>query len=67
MNNSHLTFCRRLVCVIFAGLIALPLAGCGGDAENSVVEAASEAELNKSEAELSGVTEEEYEQGMNDL
>lgn len=65
MNNNHLSFCRRLLCVIFAGLIAVPLAGCGS--EPAVVEAASEEELAKSDAELSGVTEEEYEKGMNEM
>ena len=67
MNNNHLAFYRRLACVVFAGLVTLPLVGCGGGGDNTVVEAASEAELNMSDAELSGVTEEEYEQGMNEL
>ncbi len=66
MKHNHLAFWHRLAFVVFAGLVALPLAGCGGG-DNTVVEAASEEELAKSEAELSGVTEEEYEQGMNEL
>jgi hypothetical protein len=44
----------------------LPLVGCG-DGDNTVVEAASDAELNQSEAELSGVSEEEYEKAMNEM
>lgn len=66
MNNNHLAFCRRIACVLFAGLITLPLTGCGGD-EPSVVEAASEEELMKTEAELSGVSEAEYEKAMNEM
>ena len=67
MNSNHLAFYRRLACVIVAGFITLPLAGCGGSSEPTVVEAASEEELNKSDAELSGVSEEEYEKGMNEF
>ena len=67
MNNSHLAFWRRIACVIFVGLIAFPLAGCGGGDDNTIVEAASEEELAKSEAELNGMTEEEYENAMNEM
>ncbi|WP_182867741.1 hypothetical protein [Stieleria mannarensis] len=66
MNNNYLAFWHRVACIVFVGLIAIPLAGCGGG-DNTVVEPASEEELLKSEAELSGVTEEEYEQGMNEI
>ncbi|MEM9368738.1 MAG: hypothetical protein AAGD07_22330 [Planctomycetota bacterium] len=65
MNIKQFSFHRNVAVMLLAGMPVMLSVGC--EKSNSVVEAASEDELNKTEAELSGVTEEEYEKFMNEL
>lgn len=65
VNKKYFALLRILSIAIIAGMVLLPSVGC--EEGNTVVEAASEEELLKTEAELSGISEEEYEEGMNNL
>ena len=65
VNIKRFGLLRLLSMAFVAGMFLVPSVGC--EKSNSVVEAASEEELNMTEAELSGMSEEEYEKEMNNL